>query len=821
MTQTAPAELYVRTTSGEPPQAPPSLRYDADKGDGRTSDSAASLSLLNSILGSGLLGLPFVFRSCGCALGLLLLAVCTLAAVQSTRLLLHCAHATGCRSYSQLATRALGEGGGALASISSAGLQLGSLVCCVNVLADLLSAWAGSGLPPGAEPSRHAVLLGTVVLALLPTALAVRSPRSASALTAAGVTFSLAFVAALAAHAAAPRLRPPLALWRPGGTAVALPVVSYALGSGHASLLAMATSLRAPSPAHASSVAARALACAALVYAAVGLGGYASFGERTSGDVLRNFGGAVQTPAVQLLWQTLRLGYGVSIVAAVPLTLLPLREALTPLAASAAVRMARSRPMRASRPQRDWPGERGHQGAGRHSELPPSPVTAARAWALQGCITAVLLAAVLLCALMVPNLEFVLALVGSTAVVLLSYVLPAAIHLRVGGGGWFSALSARLLLLCGLLFFCVCTAATLSAVAEEAGTVQLAQALVAAERTTSARTHRIQSAVADLTSLEAVEDAAAGLSLARHEAADALGRMQSAAAALEQTQARPGWLAAHQAHAASDADAAELEGAAAALAAARSKVDARLAGVLSAAEALDELPSAPPQPTLARAEARGAPPRDGAVRARANATASAVQQTTAALDAVQRAANQAAGARGGSRASGASAGLYRSQLDAAAAAVVAADASLSELQAAAGSQALQAELALVDALREAAEEGELEGRASGQVAVSRAAAPPPMNSTQAARAAVQAVALTALSAQKHASMDARPELVQRAGEIAHTLGAGSALDAVVGAANAQQQLQQRATPPPPAVARRMGAGSSLAGTAEGVSASAA
>jgi hypothetical protein len=86
---------------------------------------------------------------------------------------------------------------------------------------------------------------------------------------------------------------------------------------------------------------------------------------------------------------------------------------------------------------------------------------------------------------------------------------------------------------------------------------------------------------------------------------------------------------------------------------------------------------------------------------------------------------------------------------------------------------------------------------------------------------VQAVALTALSAQKHVSMDARPKLVQRAGEIAHTLGAGSALDAVVGAANAQQQLQQRATPPPPAVARRMGAGSSLAGTAEGVSASAA
>ena len=49
----------------------------------RSSENAAALQLLSCLLGSGVLSLPFAFRSSGCALCLLLLACCTAACVAS------------------------------------------------------------------------------------------------------------------------------------------------------------------------------------------------------------------------------------------------------------------------------------------------------------------------------------------------------------------------------------------------------------------------------------------------------------------------------------------------------------------------------------------------------------------------------------------------------------------------------------------------------------------------------------------------------------------------------------------------------------------
>lgn len=234
----------------------------------------------------------------------------------------------------------------------------------------------------------------------------------------------------------------------------------------------------------------------------------------------------------------------------------------------------------------------------------------------------------LACALAVPNLEFVFALTGATACVLLSYILPAAIYLGVAsgrgvpaagvvqqpgcgtllcgdlsshsasanGGGlgngavWLpaprrAAAAARCLLLAGVLAAAVCTRATLSAVVEEADTVQLARALVKTERVAAAKTQRIAEAAAVVAQLDGLQDAAAALSAARVEAAAALKTMQNVVAdALTTSSEEPAAAAAH-----AGGGGAALEGAAAAFAAAHSKVDARLAGVVSAAQALGDV----------------------------------------------------------------------------------------------------------------------------------------------------------------------------------------------------------------------------------------
>jgi amino acid permease len=556
------------------------------------------------VLGSGvLLGLPFCFRSCGALLGSLLLALCAAASLLSAQLLLAAAAATGSRSYEGLATAALGARAGALVAACVWALQLGSVVASVNIMADLLSAFAGSVVPPGAEPSRQGIIAAVVALALLPLALAVRSPRSAAALSGTAAAFVAALVVAVVTHAAGGALaarshahaRAPLALWRAEGAPVALPVLVYAL-SGHALLFPVYASLKAPTPRRMAAVSARALGGAAAVYAVMGLGGYAAFRERTSGDVLRNFGGAHVSGAAQAAWRALKLAYGLSVAAAVPLALLPLREALTAGSAAAA--------------GPGTPGARRSRAVLRHTAG-----------------VAGLLAAVLACALAVPNLEFVFALTGATACVLLSYILPAAIYLGVasgrgvpagsgggnvpmqpgcgtllcgdtggGAGGaavWLpaprrTAAAARCLLLAGILAAAVCTRATLSAVAEEADTVQLARALVKTERVAAAKTQKIAAAAAVVAQLDGLQDAAAALSAARVEAAEALTHMRSVVAdtfsSSSSDDPKPAATAAH-----AGAGGAALEGAAAALAAAHSKVDARLAGVVSAAQALNDV----------------------------------------------------------------------------------------------------------------------------------------------------------------------------------------------------------------------------------------
>ena len=56
-------------------------------------------------------------------------------------------------------------------------LPAGALVAYVNILADVLSSVAGSIIPPGAEPSRNALMAGITFCGALPIAIFVRSPQ--------------------------------------------------------------------------------------------------------------------------------------------------------------------------------------------------------------------------------------------------------------------------------------------------------------------------------------------------------------------------------------------------------------------------------------------------------------------------------------------------------------------------------------------------------------------------------------------------------------------------------------------------------------------
>jgi hypothetical protein len=127
--------------------------------------------------------------------------------------------------------------------------------------------------------------------------------------------------------------------------------------------------------------------------------------------------------------------------------------------------------------------------------------------------SATLLAAVLACSLLVPNLEFVFALLGGTACLLLALILPCCIHLSLPAAACAAAQAqmplpprratlavSRCAAAAGLLALLLCTRATLTEVMTERQSVTLAVRLVTAERATAAQiaSRTVQAAAMDV-----------------------------------------------------------------------------------------------------------------------------------------------------------------------------------------------------------------------------------------------------------------------------------------------------------------------------------
>ncbi|WIA21553.1 hypothetical protein OEZ85_000749 [Tetradesmus obliquus] len=321
--------------------------------------SQSTVNLVTCVLGAGALGYPFCFKECGLVLATLIMFVTLVATRISYQLLLHCGQLCTRRTYEGIAESALGRGGRTLLELCIAAMNLGALVAFLDILADVLSAVAGTIIPPGAEPSRHAYITGVTVVGALPVCLVVRDYALIAALSNASVVFVVIFAvvvfctafapyaaAALgfkwalssvaaaastaaaaaagtgsggAAAAAAATLMPPvLHMWHVQGVLVSLPVMAYGF-TAHQYYMGIYTMLKAPSVRKMKHVTDLALLICAGVYWTVGVGGYATFGERTAGDIIRNLGGQRTLGLLGAYARALKLCYGMAILGNIPL----------------------------------------------------------------------------------------------------------------------------------------------------------------------------------------------------------------------------------------------------------------------------------------------------------------------------------------------------------------------------------------------------------------------------------------------------------------------------------------------------------------------
>ena len=433
------------------------------------SDAEACARLVKATVGAAIVGYPYCFRSCGLGLALALILIVLWAAELSMQFLLISTHFVGKKTYQELASFALGRPGKASVNGAIWIMNFSTLVAYLNLVTDMFSSISGSLIPPALEPSRQTTLFCIIVCAAWPLSIFIRNPKVLAIISRAFASFLflLSAVLALAAMGTGSIAFGELNMWRWKGVFISLPLVAYGFTS-HPAIFPTYFSLQDQSIENGRRVITNSLSLAAAIYTFVGIMGFKAFGQRTHGDILRNLGG--YAPGLVLTTHRLvKVGYALLLLTSMPSLVIPLQDATATVIRPISYRLLRSEVPSRSRELQE----------------------AMHSCAILGC--AGVIAAIL------PNVEYVLGLAGSTASIFISFIFPAAIFLQISAHqkrkqpgsstspdlAWsshtrwvFRRRTAVALLIFGIVSGVSCTAAIFSSIKEEAAVVSLVRKLV-------------------------------------------------------------------------------------------------------------------------------------------------------------------------------------------------------------------------------------------------------------------------------------------------------------------------------------------------------
>lgn len=376
---------------------------------GTASIESSTFSLSNTMIGAGIMSLPAAINLLGLVPGVLAILFVSWLTNASIMCMVRCAVAAGKSSYTQVVSAALGFWGKLLLNVSIAVNNFGLLIVFLIIVGDvfcgnesyagLLRVWLG----PQWFTSR-AVVLAVVVLLLYPLALQKRldALRYTSRMSIAlALLFVLATVAlALTAVARGVGHMPPV--WSGNGSSLAIFSVLTVINNAficHFNVMPIYRELRSSTPRKMQHVVWASLGCCTLIYVAAGVFGVVLFGGLADEDILQNFDGSLAAISPRVVWlgAVVKLGYALSRMLTFPLIMITLRGVLT----------------------------RGIEKVG------------GRGWAGQltfHLLTIAILAAVYVCAVLIPSIWTVFQFMGCTAAVLIGFILPGLTALRSEGG---------------------------------------------------------------------------------------------------------------------------------------------------------------------------------------------------------------------------------------------------------------------------------------------------------------------------------------------------------------------------------------------------
>lgn len=378
-------------------------------GGGLSSQPKTFANVFIAVVGAGVLGLPYTFSRTGWAAGSILLLTVALLTFHCMMLLVSCRrrladehHPKALASFGDLGAAVFGAPGrhavDAMLVLSQASFCVGYLIFISNTLAHLY--------PAAFAPSPNVLLSPKALFlyAMLPFQLGLNSIKTLTLLAPLSIFADVVDLGAMGVVVGQDvsvwlAARPPVAAFGPPGALLYGVGVSVYAFEGVCMVLPLEA--EAADKRRFGATLGLSMAFIAAMYGVFGAMGYAAFGDATRDIITTNLGGGWLSAAVQL-------GLCVNLFFTMPVMMNPVYEV--------AERMLR--------------GKR-------------------YCWWLRW----LLVAAVALAAMLVPNFTDFLALVGSSVCVLLGFVLPATFHLKVFGAemGWLAVLSDALLVVLGLV----------------------------------------------------------------------------------------------------------------------------------------------------------------------------------------------------------------------------------------------------------------------------------------------------------------------------------------------------------------------------------
>ncbi|CAK1550613.1 unnamed protein product [Leptosia nina] len=390
-----------------------------------------SITLANSIIGVGILAMPFCFQQCGALLATLILLSMGLVSRLCCYFLLKAAIITRRRNYEFLAFHVFGSSGKMAVEVGIIGFLMGTCIAYFVVVGDLGPQIISKMFNINqSDILRTSIMVIVSLVCVLPLGL-LRNVDSLSNVSAATIAFYFCLVMKVIGEAGSQMLAPDwhnrIELWKPSGLLQCVPIFSMALFC-QTQLFEIFESMPSLSLEKMNVVTKNAINICAAVYFTLGLFGYIAFSEHEiSGNVLMSLSPTMGSDVI-------KLGFVMSVACSFPLIIFPCRASLYSFL------------YRKVHPSH-------HDHIINHS-IPESTFR---------CITVAIIAVSLFISLLLPNIELVLGLVGSTIGVLVCVVFPAACFINVTFKNTNERVLAKFTVVLGLIILVLGTYANLEA----------------------------------------------------------------------------------------------------------------------------------------------------------------------------------------------------------------------------------------------------------------------------------------------------------------------------------------------------------------------